>query len=74
MITSYDGLKSKITNQLKINVTQHEYFPSTLLRKSTIRAYDKEMKLLQEIILAETTSGQIEMYVDGKLRTRVDDI
>ncbi len=52
----------------------HEILPDTHLKRSTIRVVDSRAKLLQEVVLKQTPSGEIELYVDGKLRTRVRNI
>jgi hypothetical protein len=58
----------------KTYLAHHEILPGTLLKRSTLRVMDKDGKLLQQVVLSETTSHEIEMYVDGKLRTRVKDL
>lgn len=55
-------------------VAKHEYLPQTNLRQSTIQIFNETNKLLQTVVLRETTSGEVELYVDGKLRTRVSDL
>lgn len=52
-------------------VVQHEILPDSKLRMSTIRVSDRADTVLQEIVLRETLEGEIEMYMDGKLRTKV---
>lgn len=52
-------------------VVQHELQNGTALKRSTIRVMDTHQTLLQEVVLLETPSGEIEMYVDQKLRSRV---
>jgi hypothetical protein len=51
----------------------HEVLPGNL-KRSTITIKDLDEKLLQQVIFRETASNEIELYVDGKLRTRVRDI
>jgi hypothetical protein len=58
----------------KVFQVKHEFLPGTQLRKSTIQVMGSDQKLLQEVVLSETNQGQIEMFVDGKLKTRVDEI
>ena len=53
---------------------QHEYQPDGQLRRSTIRAFDENNVQMQEVVLNETAAGEIEMFVDGKLRTKVHSI
>jgi len=53
---------------------QHEYLPGTRLKRSTIKIVDSNKKLMQEVVLRETPSGEIEMLIDGGLRTRVRDL
>lgn len=48
----------------------HEYQPGTKLKRSTIKVMDSENKLLQEVVLNETKGGEVELFVDGKLRSR----
>ncbi len=52
----------------------HEYLPGTNLRRSTIQVLGTDHQLLQKVVLTETLTGEVEMYVDGKLRTRVSNI
>jgi hypothetical protein len=53
---------------------RHEFQPGTQLKRSTIQIKDLNQARLQEIVLSETASGEIEMFIDGKLRTRVHSI
>lgn len=53
---------------------RHEYQPDSNLKKSTILVSDAKGTRLQEVILKETISSEIEMYIDGKLRSRVRNI
>lgn len=53
---------------------KHEFQTGTKLKRSSIRVTDANDSLLQEIVLNETASEEIELYVDGKLRTRVRDL
>jgi hypothetical protein len=55
-------------------VVKHEFQQGTQLKKSTIRVMDSNNLLLQEVVLNETPSGEIELYVDGKIRSRVKNI
>ncbi|MBC7370746.1 MAG: DUF3332 family protein [Bdellovibrionaceae bacterium] len=52
----------------------HEVIPGSLLKRSTIKVLSDKKELLQTIVLLETNKGEIEMSVDGQLRTRVRDI
>lgn len=52
----------------------HHEIKSDGLKKSTIRVFGADGKLKQNVVLAQTVEGQIEMFVDGKLRTRVRDL
>lgn len=52
---------------------KHEVLPN-LLKKSTIEIKDNSGTLLQTVVLSETLSSEIEVHVDGKLRSRVKDI
>jgi hypothetical protein len=58
----------------KTFVVHHEFMSGTGLKRSTIEIKDRLQNKLQEVVLSETVNGEIEMYVDGKLRTRVRDI
>lgn len=61
----------------KVYVAQHELQPGTLLKKSTITIFEGaklDQKVVQVVMLQETTEHHIEMWVDGKLRTVVSDI
>lgn len=53
---------------------KHEFQPGTQLKKSTIEVKNQDLALLQTMVLQETPSGEIEFFVDGKLRTKVTDI
>jgi len=53
---------------------RHEILPDSKLKRSTIHVHDRDQKLLQVVVLRETVSGEIEMWVDGQMRTRVRDI
>jgi|GEM_PF-1711324 len=52
----------------------HEIAPGTHLKSSVIRIHDNNDKLLQTVALQETTSGEIEMFVDGVKRCQVKNI
>lgn len=53
---------------------KHEFLNGTQRKQSTIAILDEKSSLLQTVVLTETEKGEIELYVDGKLRTRVTDI
>lgn len=55
----------------KVFHVKHEFLPNSSLRQSTIQIMDLNQNLIQKVVLAETATGDIEMFVDGKLRTRV---
>lgn len=57
----------------KTFLVEHRLLPGSGLKHSTIKVSSTEGKLLQEVILRETASGQIEMLVDGARRALVDD-
>jgi hypothetical protein len=65
---SYEFKDQKKTFQVR-----HEYQPGHL-RRSTIHVNDENKKLLQEVVFNETSSGEVEFFVDGKLRSRVHNI
>ncbi len=52
----------------------HEVLPGNLKRSTITIKESSSEKLLQQVIFRETQSNEIELYVDGKLRTRVRDI
>ena len=58
----------------KTYVAHHEILPGSSLKRSTIQVFGTDKKQLQEVVLQETSTGEIEMSVDGKLRARVRDI
>lgn len=61
----------------KIYYVRHELLPEKLLRRSTIRTVrvvGSDHVFLQEVVLSETLSGEIEMFVDKKKRAHVHDI
>ncbi|MEN0058493.1 MAG: DUF3332 family protein [Bdellovibrio sp.] len=53
---------------------KHEFQSGTPLKYSTIEVRDENQSLLQTVVLKEMVSGDIELYVDGKLRSRVRDV
>lgn len=53
---------------------KHEILPGSNLKKSTILVTDAKNTLLQKVELLETATGEVELYIDGQLRTRVKDI
>ncbi|MGZ3798465.1 MAG: DUF3332 family protein [Pseudobdellovibrionaceae bacterium] len=55
----------------KAYYVKHEYLPNTQLRRSTIHITDSDKKTVQDVVMAETDTGDIEVFVDGKLKTRV---
>lgn len=52
----------------------HEFQPGTHLRRSTIRIRDVRQTLLQEVVLSETATGEIELFVDGRKRASAQDL
>lgn len=74
----WEGRVSQGTYQFekgdKSFVVQHEILPSTELKRSTIEVFGSNKELLQEVVLSETASGEVELYVDGALRSKVKDI
>ena len=55
----------------KTYVAHHEFIYGGTLRRSTMQAFGSDGKQIQKVVLQETTDGQIEMFVDGKIRARV---
>ena len=58
----------------RIYVARHEILPGSKLKRSTVKVFNKDKKLAQEIVLSEAATGEIEMMVDGKLRARVRNV
>lgn len=58
----------------KVYHVKHEILPGTLLKRSTINIFGKDDKKIQKVVLNETLTGEIEMYVDDKIRARVKNI
>lgn len=52
---------------------QHETLPGQL-KRTTVQIKDAGGKLLQTVVLAETPKQEIELIVDGVLRTKVENI
>lgn len=61
-------------DQDKTYVVKHEFLNGTDRKQSTIQIFNDEKALLQKVVLTQTEKGEIELYVDGKLKTRVSDI
>lgn len=53
---------------------RHEIQPGSTLKKSTIQVFNKDQSLAQTVILQQTIAGEIELHVDGVLRSKVRDI
>ena len=53
---------------------RHEVLPGSKLKSSTIKILDKNNVQIQEVALKETSFGEIEIFVDGKIRGRVHGI
>lgn len=53
---------------------QHELLSDAKLRRTTIQIQDASFKTLQTIILAETLQNEVELIVDGVIRTKVENI
>jgi hypothetical protein len=52
----------------------HEVLPGAPLKRSTIRVFGADGKLAQTVVMQQTTEGEIELSVDGVVRSRVRDI
>lgn len=74
----WEGRVSQGTYQFekgdKSYVVQHEINHNSNLKQSTIEVFDSNKELLQEVVLSETIQGEIELYVDGALRSKVKNI
>lgn len=53
---------------------RHEFIEGTQLKRSTIRITESAASTEHVLVLNETPSGEIELFIDGKLRTRVSGI
>lgn len=58
----------------KMYHVKHEFIPGSGLKRSTIHVKTLENVAVQEVVLLETTDGQIQLYVDGKMRAQARDI
>jgi hypothetical protein len=58
----------------KTYLAHHEFQGQSKLKKSVLKTFDIDGKLLQEVILLETANGEVEMYENGVLKTRVSNI
>lgn len=58
----------------KTYLVRHFFEPGTQLKRSFIEVQGPGRTLLQTVQLLETPKGEIEMFVDGQLRTRVQGI
>lgn len=54
-------------------VARHTLSPETHLRESRIEVFESD-KRVQDMILREVAGGQIDIFVDGVLKGRVDNI
>ena len=52
---------------------RHEITPKNL-KRSQIEIFNQDQALIQTVVLEETSTGEIELFVDGQLRTKVRDI
>lgn len=66
--------KYEFKDEDKTYHVHHEFIPGTQRRRSTIQTFDKDSRLLQEVVLNETPEGEIQMKVDGQLRAQVRDL
>lgn len=53
---------------------RHEFQSDGKLRRSTVQVQDLNGTLLQTVVLNETAKGEIEVFVDNQLRTKVHSI
>lgn len=58
----------------KTYFVNHEFQPGTLLKKSIIDVRDTNSKLVQTVVIKETAANEIELWVNGKLRSKVKDL
>lgn len=68
------GGKFEFKDGEKTYQVKHEVLPGSLLKRSTIQVLGSDHMKLQTIVLNETSSGEIELSIDGKLRSRVRNI
>lgn len=77
-IDFWEGKVSEGTYEFKEGTktyfVRHEILPETKLKRSTIQVFDANRVRLQEVVLHETPSKEVELIVDGKVRTRASDI
>jgi len=77
-IDFWEGRVSANTYEFKKDgktfVAKHEILPETNLKRSTIQVLDADKKLIQTVVLAETPKHEVELIVDGVLRTKVQNI
>lgn len=58
----------------KSYVAQHSYLPGTRLRQSHIQVFQTGGKMIQDVVLRETTDHAVEVFVDGRLIERVTEL
>lgn len=58
----------------KLYFAKHEILPGQNLKRSTLTVKDKNLAVIKEVKIQETATGEIEMFVDGVLKTRVSHI
>jgi hypothetical protein len=58
----------------KTYLAKHEILPGQNLKRSTLTVKDKNFKVVKEVKIIELASGEIELYIDGTLKTRVSNI
>ncbi|HVK62105.1 MAG TPA: hypothetical protein VM432_11160 [Bdellovibrionales bacterium] len=58
----------------KLYQARHEISPETSLKRSVIHVLGKDRAVLQTVVLQETPNHEIEVSIDGKVRTRVKNL
>lgn len=74
----WEGRVSQGTYQFKdadkVYHVRHEILPDSELKRSTIEVFNENNERLQKVVVSETMNGEIELYVDDQLRSRVSNI
>lgn len=68
------GGKFEFKEGEKIYQVHHEIIPGSGLKRSTINVTNADQVLVQQIVMNETANGEIELLIDGKVRSHVRNI
>jgi hypothetical protein len=58
----------------KTFVAHHRYQEGTQLKESHLQVFDADKKLLQDVIIRETAALEVELFVDGVLKAKAQDL